>query len=395
MSSAPDDLPTALRERQFTRAYETEVKVEPVITPLDLDRFIKFQWEIYKGDPHWVAPLFMERKDFLDPQKNPFFENAEVQLFLARRHGQVVGRIAAIVDRSYNTFHNEKTANFGFFESIEDTDVAQALLEKVEEFARMRGLDRVMGPASPNSNYEWGLLVDGFGSDPSVQMPYNPTYYPALIEGAGFQKAKDLWAYFIDISIDPEPKVIRIAEKIRKRENVTIRSADPKDFVAELDRIKRVYNQAWEKNWGFVPFTDKEFEHLGRDMKAIVKPELLLIAEVEGEPVAFSMTLPNANEVLKRLNGRLFPFGLFKALYYQSKIKTARLVTLGVVARYRKRGLDAILTLETLRAARRLGYTTGEVSWTLEDNHLVNRAIQSFGCRQYKTYRIYDKKVAA
>jgi len=394
MASAPEELPSTLRERQFTRAYETEVKVDPVSSPQDLDRFIKFQWEIYKGDPHWVAPLFMERRDFLDPKKNPFFENAEMELFLARRHGQVVGRVAAIEDRNYNAFHGEKTANFGFFESLDDADVAQALLARVEEWAKARGLDRVMGPASPNSNYEWGLLVDGFGSDPSVQMPYNPTYYPSLIEGAGFHKAKDLWAFHIDIAVDPDPKVVRIADKIRAREKVTVRMVNVKDFYPELDRIKRVYNQAWEKNWGFVPFTDKEFEHLARDMKAIVKPELLLIAEVDGEPVAFSMTLPNANEVLKHLNGRLFPFGLFKALYYQSRIRTARLVTLGIIASYRKRGLDAILTLETLRAARRLGYTTGEISWTLEDNHLVNRAIELFGCRKYKTYRVYDKKVA-
>jgi GNAT superfamily N-acetyltransferase len=395
MASAPENLASNLRDRQFTRAYETEVKVERVSTPQDLDRFIKFQWEVYKGDPHWVAPLFMERRDFLDPQKNPFFDNGTIELFLARRHGQVVGRIAAIEDRNYNAFHGEKNANFGFFESIEDADVAEALLARVEEFAKERGLNRVMGPASPNSNYEWGLLIDGFGSDPSVQMPYNPTYYPALIEAAGYQKAKDLWAFHIDISVDPDPKVVRIADKIRERESVTIRHANIKDFNAELERIKRVYNLAWEKNWGFVPFTDREFEHLARDMKSILKPELLLIAEVKGEPVAFSMTLPNANEVLKRLNGRLFPFGLFKALYYQSRIKTARLVTLGIIAQYRKRGLDAILTLETLRAARSLGYKTGEISWTLEDNHLVNRAIELFGCHKYKTYRVYDKSVAS
>jgi GNAT superfamily N-acetyltransferase len=395
MASAPENLASNLRDRQFTRAYETEVKVERVSTPQDLDHFIKFQWEIYKGDPHWVAPLFMERRDFLDPQKNPFFDNGTIELFLARRHGQVVGRVAAIEDRNYNAFHGEKNANFGFFETIEDADVAEALLAKVEEFAKQRGLNRVMGPASPNSNYEWGLLVDGFGSDPSVQMPYNPTYYASLIEGAGYQKAKDLWAFHIDIGVDPDPKVVRIADKIRERESVTIRHANIKDFNAELERIKRVYNLAWEKNWGFVPFTDREFEHLAKDMKSILKPELLLIAEVKGEPVAFSMTLPNANEVLKRLNGRLFPFGLFKALYYQSRIKTARLVTLGIIAQYRKRGLDAILTLETLRAARSLGYKTGEISWTLEDNHLVNRAIELFGCHKYKTYRVYDKAVAS
>ena len=382
-----------LSERQFTRAYETEIKVERVRKRDELVKFVKFQWKIYEGDPHWVAPLFMERMDFLDPRRNPFFDHATVELFLARRHGQIVGRIAAVDDRNYNAFHESKVAAFGLFECVEDADVAQALLVRVEEFARERGLTSIMGPASFSSNYEFGLLVEGFDRDPAIMMPYNPSYYQGLIEGAGYQKAKDLWAFDIDISVDPNEKVARIAEKIREREGVVIRQVNLKDFEGELARIKTVYNAAWEKNWGFVPFTDAEFEHLGRDMKAIVKPELLLIAEVKGKPVAFSMTLPNANEVLKRLNGRLFPFGILKALYYGNRIKSARLVTLGIVAGYRRRGLDSILTLETLRAGRKLGYTSGEISWTLEDNHLVNRAIMAFGSKRSKTYRVYEKNV--
>jgi len=380
-----------LSERQFTRAYETEIKVERVRKRDELVKFVKFQWKIYEGDPHWVAPLFMERMDFLDPRRNPFFDHATVELFLARRHGQIVGRIAAVDDRNYNAFHESKVAAFGLFECSEDADVAQALLARVEEFARERGLTSIMGPASFSSNYEFGLLVEGFDRDPAIMMPYNPSYYQGLIEGAGYQKAKDLWAFDIDISVDPNEKVARIAEKIREREGVVIRQVNLKDFEGELARIKTVYNAAWEKNWGFVPFTDAEFEHLGRDMKAIVKPELLLIAEVTGKPVAFSMTLPNANEVLKRLNGRLFPFGILKALYYGNRIKSARLVTLGIVAGYRRRGLDSILTLETLRAGRKLGYTSGEISWTLEDNHLVNRAIMAFGSKRSKTYRVFEK----
>ena len=380
-----------LSERQFTRAYETEIKVERVRKRDELVKFVKFQWKIYEGDPHWVAPLFMERMDFLDPRRNPFFDHATVELFLARRHGQIVGRIAAVDDRNYNAFHESKVAAFGLFECSEDADVAQALLARVEEFARERGLTSIMGPASFSSNYEFGLLVEGFDRDPAIMMPYNPSYYQGLIEGAGYQKAKDLWAFDIDISVDPNEKVARIAEKIREREGVVIRQVNLKDFEGELARIKTVYNAAWEKNWGFVPFTDAEFEHLGRDMKAIVKPELLLIAEVKGKPVAFSMTLPNANEVLKRLNGRLFPFGILKALYYGNRIKSARLVTLGIVAGYRRRGLDSILTLETLRAGRKLGYTSGEISWTLEDNHLVNRAIMAFGSKRSKTYRVFEK----
>ncbi len=271
-----------LSERQFTRAYETEIKVERVRKRDELVKFVKFQWKTYEGDPHWVAPLFMERMDFLDPRRNPFFDHATVELYLAWRHGQIVGRIAAIDDRNYNAFHESKVAAFGLFECVEDPDVAQALFARVDEFARERGLTSIMGPASFSSNYEFGLLIEGFDRDPAVMMPYNPSYYQGLIEGAGYQKAKDLWAFDIDISVDPNEKVARIAEKIREREGVVIRQVNIKDFEGELARIKTVYNAAWEKNWGFVPFTDAEFEHLGRDMKAIVKPELLLIAEVKG-----------------------------------------------------------------------------------------------------------------
>ena len=382
-----------LSERQFTRAYETEIKVEPVHSRQDLTAFVKFQWQIYRGDPHWVPPLFMERMDFLDPSRNPFFDHATVELFLAKRHGHVVGRIAAIDDRNYNAFHATRQAAFGFFETLDDPDVAQALLSRVEQFATARGLTSVMGPASFSSNYEFGLLVDGFDHDPAVMMPYNPRYYSALMEEAGYRKAKDLWAFSVSVAGDPDPKIARIAEKIKLREGVVVRPVKVADFDAEIARIKTIYNAAWEKNWGFVPFTDAEFEHLGRELKTVLKPELLLLAEVRGKPVAFSMTLPNANEILKRLNGRLFPTGIFKALYYGNKIKSARLVTLGIVPGYRKRGLDSILTLETLRATRRLGYVTGEISWTLEDNHLVNRAIQAFGAKRSKTYRVYEKAV--
>ncbi len=380
-----------LSEREFTRAYETDIKVEPVLSEAERRDFVKFQWKMYDGDPHWVPPLFMERMDFLNPARNPFFDHATVELFVARRHGQIVGRIAAIDDRNYNDFHQSKVAGFGLFECVEDPDVAHALLSRVEDFARGRGLASVIGPESFSSNYEWGMLVDAFDRDPYLMMPYNPRYYPGLVEAASYHKLKDLWAWDLDCSLEPNPKVARIADKIREREGVVVRSANIKDFEGELARIKTVYNAAWEKNWGFVPFTDAEFEHLGRDMKQMVKPELLLIAEVKGEPVAFSMTLPNANEILKRLNGRLFPTGLFKALYYANKIKTARLITLGIVSGYRRRGLDSILTLETLRAARRLGYMHGEISWTLEDNHLVNRAIEAFGAKRSKTYRVYEK----
>ncbi len=374
--------------------YQSDVSVEPVRGPRDLDHFVKLQWQIYQGDPHWVAPLLMERRDFLNPRKNPFYRHGVVELFLARRQGQVVGRIAAVEDRNYNEFHGTNQGAFGLFECIDDPDVAQALLSAAEAWIQARGLSSVMGPLSFSTNYECGLLVDGFDRDPAVMMAYNPRYYRALIEGAGYRKAKDLWAFWVDAQKEPDAKVARVADKIRAKQGIVVRPANLKNFSAEVALLKKVYNAAWEKNWGFVPFTDEEFDHLAKDMKQIVKPELLLIAEVSGEPVAFSMSLPDANQALKHAKGRLFPTGLVKLLYYANKIDQARLITLGIVPGYRRRGLDAILTLETLRAARRLGYRGGEISWTLEDNDLVNRAIESFGGEKTKTYRVYEKALA-
>ncbi len=383
----------AMSQADFPLPYQTDVAKDPVRTDAERDQFVKFQWEIYKDDPHWVPPLYMERRDFIDRSRHPFLHHGTVEFFLARRYGQVVGRIAAIDDPRYNEFHGTKTGHFGLFECIDDAEVAQALLKVAGDWLRGRGLTLMDGPIDYSSNYQIGLLVDAFDHDPYVMMPYNPRYYQALLEGAGLRKSKDLWAFSLDLSVEPDAKVARVADKIRMKHGIVVRPVDMKDFPGEVARLKKVYNAAWEKNWGFVPFTDEEFAHLANDMKAVVKPELLLLAEVKGEPVAFAMTLPDANQVLKRVGGRLFPTGLFKAVYYGNKINRARLITLGIVEGYRRRGLDAILTLETLRAGRRLGYKTGEISWTLEDNHLVNRAIESFGGVRSKTYRVYQKEL--
>ncbi len=373
----------------------SDVTVTPVQSAADRDAFVLFPYEHYRNDPYFVPPLVMERKDFLNPKKNPWFEFGKVELFLARRGGKVVGRIAAIDDPRYNEFHGTKQGGFGMFECIDDVAVASALFDAAAQWCRSRGFDRMVGPANFSSNYEYGLLVEGFDAPPVFLMAYNPRYYPALYESCGLKKAKDLWAWELSSSVPPPDKVVRIAEKIRSREGVVVRPVDMKHFEAELRRIKEIYNSAWEKNWGFVPMTDGEFDHMAREMRQLVVPELLLIAEVQGAPVAFSLTLPDANVALKAAGGRLtrwgVPVGLAKLLWASRKIKWARLMALGIKAEYRKRGLDAILYLDTLKAARKLGYAGGEISWTLEDNVLVNRAIESMGGRRYKTYRIYEK----
>jgi GNAT superfamily N-acetyltransferase len=372
-----------------------DVQVTPVRGGSEVTAFIRLPYSIYKDDPNWVPPLEMERRDFLNPKKNPFFEFGEVELFLARRGGQVVGRIAAIKDPRYNEFQGTKWGFFGLFECINDVGVARALLDTAERWAKDRGFDTLVGPMNFSTNAECGLLVEGFSTPPAIMMTYNPTWYPALLEACGFAKAKDLWAWELSSSAAPPEKVVRIAEKIREREGIKVRHVNLKDFENEVRRIKDIYNAAWEKNWGFVPMTDREFDHLAKDMKAVVRPELLLLAEVKGEPVAFSMTLPDANEAIKAANGRLttfgLPIGLAKLVLASRKIRRLRLVTLGIKEGYRRRGLDAILYLDTLRTAAKLGYEGGEISWTLEDNHLVNRAIESMGGKKSKTYRLYQR----
>ncbi|RKH95914.1 N-acetyltransferase [Corallococcus praedator] len=375
----------------------SDVQVTPVRGAADRMAFIRLPYGLYRDDPNWVPPLEMERKDFLDPKKNPFFDYAEVELFLARRGAEVVGRVAAIKNPRHMEVHGTKEGFFGLFECVNDAGVARGLLDAASAWLKARGIDRVLGPANFSSNQDWGLLVEGFDTPPALMMPYNPTYYLGLLETCGFTKAKDLWAWELSSSAEPPAKVARIAEKIRQREGITVRPVNLKDFPAEVARIKEIYNSAWEKNWGFIPFTEREFDHMAKEMKAIVRPELVLIAEVKGEPVAFSMTLPDANPAFKAANGRLttfgLPIGLVKLVLASRRLKRLRLLTLGIKEGYRRRGLDAILYLDTLRTAKALGYTGGEVSWTLEDNHLVNRAIESMGGQRSKTYRVFQRPV--
>jgi GNAT superfamily N-acetyltransferase len=373
----------------------SDVEVTPVRTSAERTAFIRLTYSIYKGDPNFVPHLEMERRDFMDPRKHPFFEFGQVEFFLARRAGKVVGRIAAVSNPRYNEFQGTNAGFFGLFECVNDAGVARALFEAAAEWLRARGFTSVLGPMSYSTNGEVGLLIDGFTTPPAIMTTYNPPWYAALIEANGFTKAKDLYAWELSSSTPPPEKVARIAEKIRQREGVTVRPVNLKEFDAEVARVKAMYNSAWERNWGFVPMTEHEFDHLARDLKQMVRPELALVAEVKGEPVGFALTIPDANEAIKVANGRLttfgLPIGLAKLLMASRRIRRLRLVLLGTVEGYRRRGLDAILYLDTLNKARELGYEGGEISWTLEDNHLVNRAIESMGGQRSKTYRVYEK----
>ena len=358
-----------------------------------LNDFVECQFTLYRGDPHFVPNLRIAIKELLDKTKHPFYKDAEMQLFVARRNGNVVGRVAGILNHAHNRFHNEKAGFFGFFESIDDAEVANALLYQAHNWVREKGAEFMRGPVNPSTNYECGLLVEGFDSDPMVMMTYNPPYYQSLIEKAGLHKAKDMYAYVSHAQRIEMDKIDRVARKALKSTGVTVRPIDMKDFANEVAKVWEVYGAAtgaWARNWGFVPMSRDEFAAMGKEMKMIVKPELVLIGEKNGKTVGFALALPDVNQALKPANGSLFPTGLLKILYHQRLIKRVRVLALGVIEEYRATGLAAGFYATLVQNARKLGFGDCEMSWILEDNVLMNRSLEVMGAKRYKTYRLYD-----
>ena len=371
------------------------IDIKTVQSNKELMQFIKMPWDIYKNDPNWVPPLIMDRKKLLDKKKNPFFQHSEIELFLAYRDDKIVGRIAAITNENHNKFHEDNIGFFGFFESINDEEVAQKLFEAVETWIKEKGKDGLIGPMNPSSNDELGLLVDGFDSPPYALMCHNPKYYIELIEKSGYSKAKDLWAWYIDSETankNISDKMYRVAEKSSEKYGLKIRNINFKNMDEEIKRLREVYNNAWSKNWGFVPMTDEEFNHMAADMKQVADEDFVFIVEKDGKPIGFSLTLPNINEVLIKIkNGKLFPTGLFKLLFGMKKIKTVRVITLGIIKEYQFAGFSSIMILKTIKTALDKGLQGGEMSWILEDNQAMNGPIESLGSKKHKTYRIYQK----
>lgn len=371
--------------------------VRPVEGSSELDRFIRFPWSVQANDPHWVPPLISDVRSALDAAKHPFHRHAEVQCFLAWRGDMAVGRIAAIHNRTHVEFQDERTGFFGLFECIDDAGVAAALLEAAEQWVRSRDMERIRGPMNLSTNEELsspGILIDGFDTPPSILMSHNPPYYAALVQSNGYVKSKDLLAYWLEGEEPPE-RVLRGVEKIRKRENVHVRPLEMRRFKEEVGTVQDIYNSAWERNWGFVPMSAAEIEHMARQLRPIVDPALCLFAEVDGETVAFGLGLPDYNRALRHLNGRLFPFGLIKLLWYRRRIDAARVITLGVKPGFRHKGLDALIITELFRAGARGGMSQGECSWILEDNWDMRRGLERIGAEVYKTYRVYEKELIA
>lgn len=374
------------------------VEVRPVRSAADRRQFLELPYRLYRDDPHWVAPLRMAQKDILNTRRHPFYQTSNVEMFLAHRGKSVVGRIMAILNRAHNEFHDERTGFFGFFEVTNDSEATAALLDAAREWLRSHGADLIRGPMNPSTNYECALLVEGFDLDPMVMMTYNPPYYASLLEAYGMAKAMDLYAY--DISADyfnHSNKLQRVAERLRTKTNIKVRTVNMKDFKSEVAIIREVYNDAWSKNWGFVPMTEQEFDHLAKDLKQIVDPRVVLIAEqiIEGKkprPVGFLLAVPDLNRALKRINGRLLPLGLLKLLWHSRGIKSIRVITMGGILEFQNLGLGAILLDEIYRRGPAAGLPDGEMSWILENNVMMNRAAELIGGRRTKTYRIYEMR---
>jgi GNAT superfamily N-acetyltransferase len=371
----------------------SQIEIKKVSSKKDLTLFIKFPWQIYKNDPTWVPPLIMDRKKLLDKSHNPFYKHAEMELFLALKNGQLVGRIAAITNENHNKFHEDNMGFFGFFESIDDVEVAGALFEAVKSWLKHKGKEGMYGPINPSTNDELGLLIEGFDTPPYVMMCHNPPFYQSLCENNGLIKAKDIYAWHLDLRTNNiSDKMYRVAAKAAKRAGITIRTLSIKKIKQELELVREVYNNAWSKNWGFVPMTPEEIQHTADDLKQIANEELLLLAEKDGRPIGFSVSVPNINEILIKIpNGKLLPTGIFKLLTGLKKVKTARTLILGFIKEYQHSGLGSIFYLESIRRAKEIGIIGGEMSWILEDNHAMNSAIEALGSKKYKTYRIFEQ----
>jgi hypothetical protein len=385
----------------------TPLEIRPVRTPADKKAFVELPWRLYRDDANWVPQLLSMAYEVVDTEKHPFYEFARLALFNAWRGDRLVGRIGAIDNPHHNQTHNDNVGFFGFFEAENDPEAAQALFDTAGDWLRARGKDAIRGPANPSVNDEYGLLVDGFDSPAVILMPYNPPFYVSLIQDAGLEKAMDLWAYYVPTSFyggakaDKLPsKLTRVVKAVRKRYGYTVRPINMRKLDEEVEKIKVVYRSAWERNWGAVPLTDHEIEHLLASLKQMADPELVIIAEdCEGNVAGMSLAVPDLNQALKKAYPRPGvpePLTLLKLVWHwkvRSCVKAVRVLALGVLEPHRGRGVDALMMYETAQFGLRKGFDWGEMGWILETNDMMNRAAVMMGCEHYKTYRIYQKRL--
>ena len=373
------------------------LNISKVESKSDVKRFIYFPHELYKADPNYVPELYLNISEVLSKKKNPFFKHSTAELFLATNsNGEVVGRVAAILDNNYNSHHESNVGFFGFFDVIEDYEIAARLLDTAIEWVKAKGVDRILGPTNFTTNDTAGMLIDGYDSPPTAMMTYNRPYYNDFVTRYGFGKEMDLFAYYIP-TVGVNEKSLRLAQMLQERllrKGITIRTSTKKNKKSDIVKIKDVYLKAWEKNWGFVPPTDAEFDQLAEGLKMVLDARYNFVAEHNGKMIGFAVGLPNINEILINMKrGRLFPFGIFKLLLGKKKTKVLRIVLLGVFEEYRSMGVAAVFFANFIKAARAHGLEGGEASWVLENNDMMVRGAENLNGEKYKTYRIYSKNI--
>jgi len=368
------------------------ITIKEANTKKEIRQFIDFAHDLYEGDPNYVPELYVAQKEMFDRKKYPFYDYGDLQCYLAYQDNKIVGRVAAIKNERYNDYHKSNIGFFGFLEFIDNKEVAEALLDSASGWLSGYKYDYLMGPTNFTTNETSGFLIDGFHEPPKIMMPYNKSYYDGILQEIGLEKEMDMFAYMLYTNTVSE-KSIKLSEMLEerlKRKGITIRNISIKSFKTEVPKLKKLYNAAWEVNWGFVPFTDAEFEHIADGLKMVADEDFAYIAEHEGKPIGFSISIPDVNEITKSFKkGRLFPFNIIKLLLGKKKTKCVRIMATGVVEEYRKKGIEAIFFARNIKEARKRNLVGGEASWILENNTEMVQSAEKLNGSKYKTYRLY------
>jgi GNAT superfamily N-acetyltransferase len=372
------------------------VRVTPVDGRKDRKEFMELIWRLYRGDPNWIPPIRMNQEELVGFRKHPFYESNRCQAFLARRGSEVVGRIVGIINHGHNKRFEENRGFFGFFESIDDQNVADALFKAAGTYLKSQGMTDVRGPCNPSLNYETGTLVEGFTTPPTFMMTYNPPYHDRLITRSGFQKTQDMYAYDGNIAMlnTLDPKIHQVVDMVQDRFHAKIRPVNPKNFGNELLLFLKIYNESLQSTWGFVPLSDGEIKALGGSLKLLINPAATSVIEVDGQAVGVGFGLPDYNPIIKKIDGKLFPFGWLRLLMDRKKITKMRIIATNVMPEYQRWGLGLVLLNRMLPDVLAIGITDAEFSWVLESNHLSRGSLERAGLVPSKTYRLYDRTLS-
>ena len=370
----------------------SSISVIPVSSKAQQKSFVRFAWDHYKGDPNWIPPLIHSIQELVNYRKHPFYENAQCQTFLAMDGDRIVGRIAAIIDHNHNRHHNEQRGMFGFFESTDDQNVANALFDTAKEWFAQKDIFLMRGPANPSQNYEWGMLTEGFDSPPTFLMTYNKPYYDKLVKGYGFEKAQDLLSYEAPVTMldSVDPKLLFVATEATKRFNIDVRPISKKNFANDVGIFMKIYNSSLLAQWGFTPMSESELSATAANLKFLIATEMTTIAEIDGEGVGITFGLLDYNPLIKKIDGKLYPFGWLRLLWGRRKLKRVRLMSTNVSPKFQRWGLGIVLMARMVPEVKEWGIETGEFSWVLESNKLSRGTIERGGLTANKTFRIYD-----